>query len=301
MNSTPYSRNGAIRRAGVGKRVAAAALLVVLVLAGRARAQEDPTVTAREAERMAAAQAVAATNPALAAIQIEAGLDKESSPALDFAAGNFRFMAHDLPAAEQAYARALDKRPGFRRARENLARVYLATTNPAAARTVLQPLLAVAPPDPTAFLLMAEACRQAGQWVSAETFARQALVLGAEPRDALSALIQSLWAQDRRPETKAALDELLQTDPYLADAWRWRAQLAVAAGDLATAAAALECARRLGLAAPELLLAAGDLYARLGLAAEAMACYEAVLAQDIEVAPETARKIEQLRRMAPQH
>jgi len=263
-----------VRRRWVGSVLAAACVFGI----GGARAADDafaPTVSRREADVLARVTALAATNTAAARTVLRDARTETSSPALDFAMGNLLLQDDELPAAAEAYRRALVKMPAFRRARINLGRVYLLQDQPAETIELYRELVRQGPADADTLRLLGHAFVLQQKAVSAETAYRQALLLQPEDTDARLGLTKALLEQERHREALALLDELLAREPRRRDLWALRANLHLAADQPERALVACEAARRLGLADAGMLGLLGDLYMNAGQPEEAGEVYAA--------------------------
>ncbi len=250
----------------------------LLTLTGTLPAQSstEPRVTAREAALLSQAAEVAVTNMPQAVESLVAARDPDSSAALDFAVGNFRFQGGQYEEAVADYLEAERKWPAFRDARKNLGRAYLLLEREQDAIKVCQRLVSEGFVDADIYLLLGHGLMMRRQAVPAETAYRQVLLLDAENRDAQRGLIQSLLEQERFAEVRNLLRGALDQQPGEASYWSLLANVEVSLDDSGAAIRAAETARRLNACPPLLLMLLGDLYLDAGRAAEAVACYAEV-------------------------
>ncbi len=240
-------------------------------------AQEGPTVSEQEAALLEQAQAVAARSPADAARLIEAAITPESSPALWFAVGAFRFRDQRPEEAAEAFRRALKKCPNFARARLNLARALLDLGRYGPAAGELARLTTASVVDHgTVWGLLGFALLSAGHDAAAETAYRNALVFRPDSAPVRLGLIKALLAQKRYEAARAALREELDRTPRRLELWTLLASADLAEGRDRDALIHLECARRVGKPKPEELATLGDLMLEHGLAADAARTFTGV-------------------------
>jgi len=233
----------------------------------------EPKVTAKEAALLTQAAAMAATNTPGAVELVAAECRPDSSAALDFAIGNFRFQLGRYEEAVAAYGEAVRKLPSFRDARKNLGRSYLLLGREDDAIKVYQQLVAEGHFDADVFLLLGHGLMMRRHAVPAETAYRQVLLLAPDHRDAQRGLIQALLEQQRFAEVRNLLRTALDTTPEDASFWSLLANVEVALGDTDAAIRTVETARRLDACASGLLVLLGDLYLDDGRTADAVACY----------------------------
>lgn len=247
----------------------------LLVCSGTLYAQSspEPRVTAREAALLGQASAVASTNVPQAVEMLAEASGPDSSAALDFAIGNFRFQAGQYEGAVAAYLEAERKWPAFRDARKNLGRAYLLLERAQDATKVYQELVSEGYADADIYLLLGHGLMMRHHAVSAETAYRQVLLLDTDHRDAQRGLIQALLEQERFAEVRNLLRGALDQQPGEASYWSLLANVEVALDDTGAAIRVIETARRLDACPPLLLALLGDLYLDAGRAAEAVACY----------------------------
>ena len=236
----------------------------------------EPTVSAKEAELLAKAAGVGATN-AVEAIALLQDMMK-SSAAIDFAIGNFQFQANQLTEAAESYRQAIAKQPTFRNARKNLGRVYLLAGEEAKAVSVCQSLVEDGLADHEVFLLLGHGLALTLHWVSAESAYRQALLLDTASDDAQAGLARCLVQQERYLEARSLLRTMLESAPDHRELWSLLANVNVALGAPDAAIRTLETAHRLGCCDAVMLGLLGDLYLNTDRPADAVARYEAALA-----------------------
>ena len=284
------------------KRILIRSMVTMLILSGvsaaareiEPRAAFEPSVTREEHEWIRAAADIAATNIPAAVALLEPRRSPRASAALDFAVGNFHFQAGDETEAINAYRQALDKLPRFRAARVNLARIFLLQDQPREAMDLLRGVAEDGQGDADTYLLLGHALLLIDAPLSAETAYRQSLMLRPRDPDALLGIARALLPQDRLGESLAVAGELLMRQPHRIELHSLRANTLLAMDRGEDAAAALEAARRLGLADADMLASLGDLHLNAGRYDDAASCYEAVLATSTPRTDRLLRAIEAL-------
>jgi len=257
------------RRPQRWRRPAAAATALLCCAALCAGAQqapdgEEPVATRREAELLARVASVAATNLNAAAAMLTAEDAAKSGAAVDFTLGNLYFRLEKFEPAVEAYTRALEKMPRFRRARLNLGRAYLLQDKPDQAVDTLLYLARFGQPDADGYILLGHALDLEQHPVSAENAYRQALLLDPGNSDGLLGLARSLVRQSRYREAAGLLEELLDLEPERRELWSLTASVRLALAEHDKAIASLESARRLGTADIDMLATLADLYLNAG-------------------------------------
>ena len=266
----------------VGKTVLLYLLVTVCPGDGIAASTDpfEPTLTQKEANLLSAAVKQAQDDPAAAIATLYEAITEKTSPALDFALGNFYYQAGKLDKAEVAYRAAIAKLPKFRGALNNLARVYLMQDRPEAAMQMFQSLVRDGQGDSESLMLLGHCLLLQEKSVQAEGAYRQSLVLAPDRSDAMRGLIKSLIYQQRNAEVLALTRELQQLFPYDDELWNLRANAHLALDQFAGAIRSLETARALDAATPGMLATLGDLYLNREQPAEAVAAYEAAFATE---------------------
>ena len=284
VDKITVSQNVAKLRSAGCVRFIALAAVIVPACCGRLHAQtregqkdSEPTVTREEAALLERIAEVSATNINAAAALLAAEVSEDTGAAIDFTLGNLYFQSEQFDSAATAYRRVLEKMPRFRRARLNLSRIYLLQEKPAEAVRLLQYLVLSGQPDMDGLVLLGHAFALEEHPVSAENAYRQALLLDAGNTDALVGLIQSLMNQSRYREGVNLLDELLQQQPGRRELWSLSASARLALAEQDKALAALETARRLGIADNEMLATLGDLYLNSNQPDDAASAFKEVI------------------------
>ena len=265
--------------ASVPMALAAALLLCVLpIFAAITPVPLEPTVSAKEAELLTEATALATTDTTKAIAVLDTKALPKASAAIDFAIGNFYFQAENLEAAAEAYRQAITKLPTFRNARKNLGRAHLLMGNASDAIRIYQALVEEGLGDSDALLLLGHGLSSQSHYVPAENAYRQVLLLKPNSLDAQQGLVKCLLQQERYREARSLLKTILSATPKHAELWSLLANVNMALDNIEAAICALETARRLDLADGAMLGLLGDLYLNLQQPSEAITHYEAAIA-----------------------
>lgn len=232
----------------------------------------EPQVTKKEAELI---RKVMEAENAGKGLEMLAGEDLDkASPALVFLKGNLYFQMEKLDEAEACYRKALERLPRYRQAIMNLGKVYLLQDRPKESIKLYQDLASGGQVDAEMMLLLGHALMMEGQAVSAENAYRNVLLLDVKSASARLGLVKALLRQERYPESVSLLKELLSADPSAGELWSLLSSAYLAMDRNGKAVIAIETARRLGAATPQMLAALGDLYLNRGQPVEASGAYE---------------------------
>ena len=234
----------------------------------------EPTITRKESDLLNAAVQQAHDNPQEAIAMLRDGITEKTSPALDFALGNFYYQGDELEKAEDAYRAAIAKLPNFRKALNNLARVYLMQDRPVEAMQMFQSLVRDGQGDAQSLLLLGHCLLLQDKAVQAEGAYRHSLILAPDESDAMRGLIKSLIEQQRNTEVLSLTRELQSQFPYDAVLWNLRANAHVSLDQFGEAITGLETARLLDVATASMLATLGDLYLNRSQAREAASAYQ---------------------------
>ena len=268
-------------RAGLSlqRHKVAGGVLLLLCLASFAEPEPtEPTVTREEQELIEQAMGVAATNAQGAVKMLSAEINEETSAALDFAVGTIFFQADELEGAARAYTEAVRKLPTFRAALVNLGQTQLLVDDAGGAVITLTRVVRQGWGDVSTYKLLGHALLSEGMSVAAENAFRQVLLLAPTDADGSLGLAKCLLEQQRYAEGLAMVEGLLKNEPQRRELWSLRASLYLAMDRTDDALYALETARRLRYATPDMLATLGDLYVNRGQPEEAAARYAAAFA-----------------------
>jgi tetratricopeptide (TPR) repeat protein len=209
--------------------------------------------------------------------------------------GNLYIQRDELDKAAERYRAAIAKFPSFLRANKMLGRVLFQQGQLDQAVLPLTRVIELGGGDALTYRLLGYAYNSTGQFVSAESAYRYALMLTPADLDAKRGLLQSLVKQQKYSEVAALCDELIQAHPERSDLLAVQASAFVGLGQPLKAAENYELMVRMGKGTPQILGALGNIYANEGLASLAVRSYTAAL--DLEPRPspeETIRRAEYL-------
>lgn len=227
-----------------------------------------------------------AGNLEAAALKLEALRGEEASAVIDFTLANV-YLQLDRPAdAAPLYETAIDKFPSFRRALQQLGLIRVREGNWREAIGPLSRVIQLGGGDGMTFGLLGFAYNSTGQYISAESAFRQALLFQPEVVDWKLGLTQSVQKQGKYSEAITLCDELLANDPGRADFWLLQANAYIGRGEPLKAAGNFEIVHRLGAATPASLYTLGDIYVNGELMDLAKRSYAEALKLDPEQDPQ---------------
>lgn len=239
----------------------------------------EPTVSLKEQKLLEELAGILKTNLSAAELRLASAVTTDSSAALDFTLGNFRFQQSAFGLAAGHYRAALRKFPDFRRAHKNLALVEFQSGNHANALQSLLKSVELGDVDAVTFGLIGHCHLLNNRPASAESAYRRALMFAPENENWKQGLASTLIAQGRHTEAAAWLEELLQLRPERADLWLAQADAFLGRDETDRAAANYELLRRIGSASTGSLLNLADIYVNRGLATNAVNAYLEALAR----------------------
>ena len=265
-------------------------ILAWLAVQGRARvagedairAGEEPILTKEEAKVLDTARTLAETDPERAVAHLRRALRRDSSPALDFAIGCYLIDDEESGEALEAFRRALEKMPGFRRARWNLATLLVRERKHEDAVPELLKLLENGDDPRHAELLelLGHAYLETGRLLPAETALKRALLHRPDDRNLSLMMIEALTRQEKHAEARFLADRAIVRSPLEEEFWKLAANIDLATDRKPEARARLECAARLGIASARTLVTLGDLYLEAGMVEEAYLRFERTAAME---------------------
>ncbi|HEU5182796.1 MAG TPA: tetratricopeptide repeat protein [Candidatus Polarisedimenticolia bacterium] len=256
----------------------------------------EPRINPVEKQQLEKLIPLLGSDPAAAEKELLKLTTPQSTALFDFTLGNLAFQSGNLEAARTRFTTAVGKFPSFRRAHKNLGLVEVRAGNYEAAVRSLGRVIELGGGDGLTFGLLGHACSAAGQFVSAESAYRNAILLQADTVDWRLGLVQSLLKQQKFAETASLAEELLRKFPERSDLWLIQAGAQVGLGQTRQAAENYEVVRRMGKATMSNLYTLGDLYAHEGLWDMALGAYQEGLEKDPAQAP--ARPLRNLEMMA---
>ncbi len=207
---------------------------------------KEPRVTAKEAEILRRVETLAETDIQAAIGQLRMGLAADVNPAMLYALGVLHLRNDQLALAEVAFAEALQRQPGFLRARRNLANVLAAQNKLdaaqrelravldqapelAAARVTLggilleqdktddamaemRSVLAIDPDNVQARIILAGACMNKQGWAEAEGHLEAAIAQRPDDLQSRRNLAAVMLEQEKWKEAVPHLESLLERD-----------------------------------------------------------------------------------------
>jgi tetratricopeptide (TPR) repeat protein len=168
------------------------------------------------------------------------------SASILYVIGHSYFSLERYVPAETAFKLALTALPNHIRAHESLGMLNLRTERYADARVHLTRAAQLGRNTAHVHAALGYLEQKSRHyWAAANAF-QKALALEPDNRTALRGLLHALTETREHAKAKVLVEQLLRDEPDDPDLWRYRAQIALAANDRATALASLETALRLG-------------------------------------------------------
>jgi len=220
----------------------------------------EPKLTEAEQEVFREILEVMKTDKDAALQMILTNITAESSGALEFIAGSLYGERGDIDNAMVYFKKAIDKYPGFLRARKNLAIMLVQKAQFKEAVPHFIKAIDLGARDNTTFGLLGLCYVNGGQYISAETAYREAIVLNAEVKDWQLGLAKALLNQKKYQEAIAVLEEILLQEPENELIWISQANAYLGIDDAETAVAIQEIVDRLGKSTAESLEFMGNIY-----------------------------------------
>lgn len=235
----------------------------------------EPKVSAEEAELLKKVRELFSEDkPGEALNLLLPAIEKESSAALDFAAGTLHYRLENQKEAEKAFRAALEKFPAFSRARSNLASMYLQDGRTDEAFGELKTVMLEGTADAQELTMTGYIYLLRDEAVAAEGAYRQAITREAADMNAYTGLAKSLILQARYDEVISLMNSMLEKEPLRGEFWVLLGNAYAEEQKFTDAAAALEAARRLKKADAHALGTLGDLYMNQDMPADALKAYE---------------------------
>ena len=243
-------------------------------LENRSNQKQEPTISAHEAQLLKNVSETVESDPEKAIRLLSSEITSESSAALDFALGNLKFQQDQLEEAENAFGTALEKLPGFYRARMNLVKVLIREEKFVQAGRTIRPLITSGQANAEIYTLLGYISLSQGRATIAETAYQQALLLNPDDSNISTGLAKCLLEQERYHEAIQLLENLVKNEPNRSELWLLVANAYLAIEKTQKAIVKLESARRLGILSPEALATLGDLYLNSRQPEEALTAYK---------------------------
>ncbi|HZN01965.1 MAG TPA: tetratricopeptide repeat protein [Candidatus Polarisedimenticolia bacterium] len=230
-----------------------------------ALADYEPKLSPVERTELEKVLALMAVNQDSAISQLQAFITPESSALFDFILGNLYFQKDNSEEAVKHYRIATNKFPSFRRAFKNLGLTSVRLQRYDDAIKALSRLVELGGADGLSFGLLGYSLSATGQFVSAESAYRNAVLLQPDALDWKLGLAQSVLKQRKFGEVVSLCDELLAKYPDRADFWLLQANAWLGQDQPMKAAENFEIVARIGKATFQTWYTLGDIYTNAGL------------------------------------
>ncbi|HUD72149.1 MAG TPA: tetratricopeptide repeat protein [Dongiaceae bacterium] len=242
----------------------------------------EPKLTQIEREQMEKIMTLMAADLDGAARALQAAATPTASAVFDFTLGNVHFQKERLEEAATAYRAAVSKFPAFRRAHKNLGLVLVRTGKTDEAIKPLSRVIELGGGDGLTYGLLGACYAAGGQYASAESAYRNAVLLQGEVLDWKLGLAQVFLKQKQYGEALALADDLLRTHPDRAELWLLQANAHLGLNEPLEAAESYEILHRMGKGTPQTFYTLGDIYVNQQLYDVALGSYR----QAIEAKPD---------------
>ena len=213
----------------------------------------------------------------------------EVSARFDFLLGSAYFQKHLrgdeseenlLDQAAPQYENAIEKFPSYLRAHKNLGLIHVQRNRYDKAIPHLSRAIELGAEDGLVYGLLGWCYLNTGQYLSAESALRTALLLQADVVDWKVALAQAQAKQGKYAEAVTLTEELIAGDPERSDFWLLQANAYIGLGKSLEAAKNYEMLRRMGMASASSMHVLGDIYVNHSLWDLATGAYEKALEID---------------------
>ena len=240
----------------------------------------EPKLTETESEVFRELLELLKTDKEAALQLLLSNITPESSGALEFMAGSLYGERDDVESAMKYFKIAVDKYPNFLRARRNLAIMLVQNAKFEEAIPHFVKAIDLGARDNTTFGLLGLCYVNGGQFISAETAYREAIVLNPKVKDWQLGLAKALLNQKKYQESIAVLEEILLTEPENEIVWISQANAYLGLDDAETAVAIQEIVDRLGKSTADSLEFMGNIYMSRNLNDLALTYYRKAIQKD---------------------
>lgn len=190
----------------------------------------------------------------------------DTSAQFDFLLGNLYYQEKgDVAQAAKHYRQAVLKFPNFRRAHKLLGTIRSKQGRFDDAIRSLSRVIQFGGGDGLTYGLLGFGYGQTGQWVSAESAYRSAVLLDPETMDWQFGLLQSLAKQEKWAEVVELTGRLIEQNPDRTDLWRLQANAYIGLDKPLEAAFNYETLRRMDEATARSQATLGDIYVNEGM------------------------------------
>jgi predicted Zn-dependent protease len=241
----------------------------------------EPKLSEDDSKVMVSVQQLASEDDMAGAVEVlEKNIKFESSAALDYTLGNFKFQQDKQGEAIQHYVDAVRKFPRFRRAHKNLGLVQVQQGKYQDAIPSIVKSIELGSEGADTYGLLAYCYLNTDKFSSALDAYSRALLYKPTSMDLRQGKAQALLNVEDYKGAIALFDELISEKPDEAQFWGFQANAFLAVEQTENAAANLEIIRRMGQANADQLLLLGDLHMNHNAPFLAVTCYLDAIAQD---------------------
>jgi tetratricopeptide (TPR) repeat protein len=223
-------------------------------------AEREPKLSPQEREGLEKVVPLLGSDLPAAEAALAALVKPDGSALLDFTLGNVQFQRDRLDEAAKSYRSAVQKFPTFLRAWKNLGLLAMRTGDMPGAIRALTRMIELGGGDGLTYGLLGQAHASQGDFLSAESAYRQALLLSPDSLDAKLGLTRALFKEERYAEAAALCGDLIAKHPERTDLMVLQASAFLGMKEPRRAAQNYEILARTGHATPEILYALGDIY-----------------------------------------
>jgi len=257
----------------------------------------EPSTTAPEREHLQRIMVMMQTDPEAAAREIETLFAKAQvqSAVFDFTLGNIRFQQDAVDKAVPHYEEAIRKFPSFQRAHKNLGIIRVRQGELGTAIGSLTKVVELGGSDGLILGLLGYCYSSTGQYVSAESAYRSAVLLQPDVLDWKVGLTQAALKQEKYTEVVSLCAELIERAPDRTEFWMLQANAWIGLGQPLKAAENFELLAHMGKATPRTQRVLGDIYTNEGMPDLAVRAYASAVSMDPDApADEALKRVEAL-------
>ena len=227
----------------------------------KAETEIEPRVTSEERDKMQKVLELISSNQMDKAVNVIEKSRGEGANALyDFMLANIYFQQEKLDQAADVYEIAVKKYAKFRRAWRNLGLIYVRKNEFEKAVPALTRVIELGGGDALTYGLLGFAYSSVGNYISAETAYRMALLLDPVTIDWKMGLARSFFKQENYSQAVALCNNLINDQPEQTDLWLLQANAYIGLNQPLKAAENYEFVDRLGKSTVESLNMLGDIY-----------------------------------------
>lgn len=240
----------------------------------------EPKLSEAEQEVFREIIEVMKTDKEAALQMLLSNITPDSSGALEFIVGSLYGERGDIENAMAYFIKAVDKYPGFLRARKNLAIMLVQSSKFEEAIPHFVRAIDLGARDSVTFGLLGLCYVNGSKFISAETAYREAILLNSTTKDWQLGLAKSLLNQKKYQEAIAVLEEILLEEPENELIWISQANAYLGIDDAETAVAIQEIVDRLGKSTADSLEFMGNIYMSRNLNDLALKYYRKSIQKD---------------------